>query len=123
MRALATDADDRASLRGRARRIRDAVPPADRARLSARICGRARTLLTAAGAHTVMVYVSFRSEVETAGLIDELRRTHRVAAPRVADAGCMDAMLLGGFFGAVARFLVTGWLAGARPRRGRPSCR
>ena len=87
---------DRSGLRKRARRIRDAVPPADRARLSARICGRARTLLTAAGAHTVMVYVSFRSEVETAGLIDELRRTHRVAAPRVADAGCMDAMLLAG---------------------------
>ena len=43
-----------------------------------------------------MVYVSFRSEVETAALIDELRRTHRVAAPRVADAGCMDAMLPAG---------------------------
>ena len=92
--ALTTAADDRASLRRRARRIRDAIPAAERARLSAQVCARARSLLEAAGAGTVLVYVSFRSEVETAGLIDELRRTHRVAAPRVAAAGRMEAMLL-----------------------------
>ena len=87
-------AADRGALRERARRLRDAIPAADRARWSAQVCARARRLPAAAGAETVMVYVSFRSEVETAGLIDELRRTHRVAAPRVADAGRMDAMLL-----------------------------
>ena len=85
---------DPGGLRGRARRIRDAIPAAERMRLSARVSARALRLLAGTGADTVMVYVSFRSEVETAGLIDELRRTHRVAAPRVADAGRMDAMLL-----------------------------
>ena len=85
---------DPGGLRRRARRIRDAIPAAERRRLSARVSARALRLLAGTGAHTVMVYVSFRSEVETAGLIDELRRTHRVAAPRVADAGRMDAMLL-----------------------------
>ena len=94
MRTVTPAADDRGVLRRRARRIRDGIPAAARARLSAQVCARARRLLTAAGAHTVMVYVSFRSEVETAGLIDELRRTHRVAAPRVAAAGRMHAMLL-----------------------------
>jgi 5-formyltetrahydrofolate cyclo-ligase len=96
---MTLDTDDRSDLRRRvrrrARRIRDAIPPADRARLSAQVCARARHLLAGAGAKTVMVYVSFRSEVETAGLMAELRRTHRVAGPRVAAAGSMDAMLLG----------------------------
>ena len=87
---------ERGGLRKRARRIRDAIPAAERMRLSAQVCARALRLLAGTDANTVMVYVSFRSEVETAGLIDELRRTHRVAAPRVADAGCMDAMLLAG---------------------------
>ena len=85
---------DPGGLRRRARRIRDAIPAAERMRLSAGVSARALRLLAGTGAETVMVYVSFRSEVETAGLIDELRRTHRVAAPRVADAGRMDAMLL-----------------------------
>ena len=60
------------------------------------MCARARRLLARTGAGTVMVYVSFRSEVETAGLIAGLRRTHRVAAPRVEAAGCMEALLLDG---------------------------
>lgn len=92
MTASATD--DRSALRRGARRVRDAIPSADRARLSAQVCARARRLLEAAGTATAMVYVSFRSEVETAGLIAELRRSHRVAAPRVTAAGCMDALLL-----------------------------
>ena len=87
---------DRSGLRRRARRIRDAIPPADRARLSAQVCDRARRLLAGAGAKTVMAYVSFRSEVETAGLIAELRDSHRLAAPRVAAAGTMQARLLTG---------------------------
>lgn len=91
----AVAADDRGSLRRRARRIRDGIPAPERARLSAQVCDRARRLLAGTGADTVMVYVSFRSEVETAALIAELCRTHRVAAPRVAAAGRMDAMLLG----------------------------
>jgi len=91
---MTPDTAERSGLRGRARRIRDAIPPADRARLSAQVCARAQQLLADAGANTVMVYVSFRSEVETAALIAELRRTHRVAAPRVVAAGVMDAMLL-----------------------------
>ncbi|MDD9989643.1 MAG: 5-formyltetrahydrofolate cyclo-ligase [Spirochaetaceae bacterium] len=94
MRTATPATDDRGSLRGRARRTRDAIPAAERARLSAQVCARARSLLEAAGADTVLVYVSFRSEVETAGLIAELRRTHRVAAPRVAASGRMEAMLL-----------------------------
>lgn len=91
---MTPDTDDRGSLRGQARRIRDAIPAAARARLSAQVCARARPLLEDAAGDTVMVYVSFRSEVETAALIAELRRTHRVAAPRVAAAGRMHAMLL-----------------------------
>ena len=55
------------------------------------MCARARRLLAQAGADTLMVYVSFRSEVETAGLIAELRDSHRLAAPRVAAAGTMRA--------------------------------
>ena len=91
---MTPDTAERSGLRRRARRIRDAVPATERARLSAQVCARARRLLAGTGGNTVMVYVSFRSEVETAGLIAELRRTHRVAAPRVAAAGRMDAMLL-----------------------------
>ena len=86
---------DRGELRARARRIRDAIPAADRVRWSAQVCARARRLLAETDADTLMVYVSFRSEVETTGLMAELRRTHRVAAPRVAAAGSMHAMLLG----------------------------
>ncbi len=86
----------RAGLRARARRIRDAIPAADRARFSAQVGARARRLLAAAGADTVMVYLSFRSEVETGELIRSLRRTHRLAAPRIAAAGVMDAALLTG---------------------------
>ena len=92
---MTPDTDDRSDLRSRARRIRDAIPPADRARLSEQVCARVRGLLAEAGADTLMVYLSFRSEVETTGLIDELRDSHRLAAPRVAAAGSMDAMLLG----------------------------
>ena len=96
---MTPDTDDRSDLRRRvrrrARRIRDAIPPADRARLSAQVCARARDLLAETDADTLMVYVSFRSEVQTAGLIAELRDSHRLAAPRVAAAGTMHAMLLG----------------------------
>ena len=86
----------RAGLRARARRIRDAIPAADRARLSAQACARVRRLLAAAGADTVMVYLSFRSEVETGELIRSLRRSHRLAAPRIVAAGVMEAALLTG---------------------------
>ena len=87
---------DRGELRARARRIRDAIPAADRARWSEQVCARVRRFLAEAGADTLMVYVSFRSEVQTAGLIAELRDSHRLAAPRVAAAGTMHAMLLSG---------------------------
>lgn len=86
----------RGDLRAQARRIRDAIPAAERARLSAEVCVRAQRLLAAAGADTVMVYLSFRSEVRTGGLIDALRRSHRLAAPRIAAAGVMRALLLTG---------------------------
>ena len=91
---MTPDTAERSGMRRRARRIRDAIPPADRARLSVRVCDRALSLLAAVGTDTVMVYVSFRSEVETAALVAELRRTYRVAAPRVAAAGRMEAMLM-----------------------------
>ena len=94
MRTVTPAANDRGSLRRRARRIRDGIPAAERARLSAQVCAAARRLLEDAAGDTVMVYVSCRSEVGTAALIAELRRTHRVAAPRVAAAGRMEAMLL-----------------------------
>ena len=86
----------REDLRAQARRIRDAIPAAERARLSAEVCARAQRLLAAAGADTVMVYLSFRSEVRTGGLIDALRRSHRLAAPRILAAGAMRALLLTG---------------------------
>lgn len=82
--------------RRQARRIRDAIPAAERARFSREICTRARRLLAASGTTgTVMVYLSFRREVDTEGLIDALRPSHRLAAPRLeANGETMQARLL-----------------------------
>lgn len=52
---------DRGGLRRRARRIRDAVPPAERARLSAQVSARALRLLAGTGADTVVMFMFFMS--------------------------------------------------------------
>ena len=92
---MAQSTADRRERRRHARRIRNAIPAADRARFSGRICARTQRLLASTGAGTVMVYVSFRSEVQTAGLIRDLRGSHRLAAPRLdADGRAMQARLL-----------------------------
>lgn len=93
---MTPDTDGRTDLRRWARRIRDAIPAGDRAQLSPQVCTRAQLLLAGTDTETVMIYVNFRSEVATIGLISELRLTHQVAAPRVTAPEFMDAMLITG---------------------------
>ena len=94
---MARSSPERYELRRHARRIRDEIPAVDRARFSDEICARVLRILATNDVVTVMGYVSFRSEVQTAGLIDELRVSHRLAAPRLdADGRGMKARILTG---------------------------
>jgi 5-formyltetrahydrofolate cyclo-ligase len=56
-------------LRHSALAARDALPAEDRARLSAAICKRAATLPELVAASTIMLFASFRSEIDTDPLI------------------------------------------------------
>lgn len=73
-------------LRKRMAALRDGLPPDDRERRSLAICRRTAALLEDAGIGTgkaVLVYVPFRSEVNTWPLIRALWERHQpVAAPR-----------------------------------------
>jgi len=71
-------------LRRRALATRDALPGAERARLSIAVCTRAAGLPELAAASTLLLFASFRSEVDTATLIAwALERGQTVCLPRV----------------------------------------
>jgi 5-formyltetrahydrofolate cyclo-ligase len=62
-------APDKQDLRRAALAARDALSPEERARRSAAICARAQGIPELAGAHTVMIFATFRTEIDTAPLI------------------------------------------------------
>jgi 5-formyltetrahydrofolate cyclo-ligase len=81
--------------RARALAARDALAPAGRARLSARVCDRAAKLTELRGASTVMLFASFRSEVDTGPLVAAcLGRGIAVALPRVLGPRLLEAVLI-----------------------------
>jgi 5-formyltetrahydrofolate cyclo-ligase len=78
--------------RRRALAARDALAPAERERLSAAICTRAAELPELRRASTVLLFASFRSEVDTGPLLRELlRRGTVVALPRVLGPRLLQA--------------------------------
>ncbi len=79
-------------LRRRALAARDALPSAERARLSVAICARAAALPELEAATTLMLYASFRSEVETSALFSwALKAGKTVCAPRILAPRLMAA--------------------------------
>ena len=74
----------KADLRRRALAARDALPGADRARLSVAICARAAALPELEAARTIMLFAAFRSEVDTEPLLTwALARGTTVCFPRI----------------------------------------
>ena len=72
------------SLRRSALAARDAIVAEERARRSAAICDRARELPELAAAQTVMIFATFRTEIDTGPLIDwALAQGKVVALPRI----------------------------------------
>lgn len=71
----------KAELRARMAAARDAIPPAERARASAAILERLLALPEWQAAGTVFVYVSFRSEVDTRGILSAALARGRVCGP------------------------------------------
>ncbi len=81
------------AVRARALAARDALPPDARAALSERVCTRALALPELAGATTVMLFASFRTEVDTGPLIRAcLARGAVVALPRIAGPRLLEAV-------------------------------
>ena len=79
-------------LRWRALAARDALPGAFRARQSVAICARAAALPELKAATTLMLYASFRSEVETSALFSwALKAGKTVCAPRILAPRLMAA--------------------------------
>jgi len=79
-------------VRRRALAARDALPGAERARLSIAVCARAAALPELHAATTLMLYASFRSEVETMALFSwALKAGKAVCAPRILAAQLMAA--------------------------------
>lgn len=74
---------DRREQRSRARLIRDAIPAKERGQRSEEICLRAQHLLGTTSAQIIMIYMSFRTEVETTPLIDALCSSYCLTAPRI----------------------------------------
>lgn len=82
-------------LRRRALAARDALPGAERARLSVAVCARAAALPELDAAATLMLYASFRSEVETTALFSwALKAGKSVCAPRILAPRLMAAYLI-----------------------------
>ena len=79
-------------LRRRALAARDALPRTERARLSVAICARAAALPEFETATTLMLYASFRSEVDTTALFSwALKAGKTVCAPRILAPRLMAA--------------------------------
>jgi 5-formyltetrahydrofolate cyclo-ligase len=82
-------------LRRRALAARDALPGAERARLSVAVCARAAALPELDAATILMLYASFRSEVETTALLSwALKAGKTVCAPRILAPRLMAAYLI-----------------------------
>jgi 5-formyltetrahydrofolate cyclo-ligase len=78
--------------RERALAARDALSPAERARRSALICARAAALPELTRAASILLFASFRSEVDTATLVRwSLERGMSVALPRVRGPRLLEA--------------------------------
>lgn len=79
---------DKAAARRRGLEARDALPVTERDRLSAGVCARAARLPELAAAGTVMLFASFRSELDTEALAERVLAAGktlcfpRVLAPR-----------------------------------------
>jgi 5-formyltetrahydrofolate cyclo-ligase len=93
--------DERAAAAARAKReararalaARDALPSDERVRLSALVCARAAALPELRDAATVMLFASFRSEIDTAPLVRScLGRGKTVALPRVLGPRALEAV-------------------------------
>jgi 5-formyltetrahydrofolate cyclo-ligase len=79
-------------VRRRVLAARDALPAAERGRLSDAVCARAAGLAEIVAASTLLVFASFRSEVDTAGLIAwALEHGKVVCLPRVLGPQTMTA--------------------------------
>jgi len=79
-------------LRRRVLAARDALPGAERARLSVAICARAAALPELTAAATIMLFAAFRSEVDTGSLLSwALERGKTVCLPRVLGSRRMAA--------------------------------
>jgi len=88
-------ADAKLELRRRALAARDSLPGAARARLSARVCARAAALPELAASATIMLYASFRSEVQTTALLLwALKAGKTVCTPRILAPRLMAAYLI-----------------------------
>lgn len=86
----------KATARARYRRIRDALPPSERTAWSAEIARHVLALREVEQAASVFAYVAFRSEVETAELIDALIQGGKiVGVPRTLGGGQMVAQAIG----------------------------
>jgi len=82
-------------LRRRALAARDALPGAERARLSVAVCARAAALPELEAAAAIMLFAAFRSEVDTAPLFSwALARGQAVCFPRVLEPRRMAAYLV-----------------------------
>ena len=76
--------DAKLELRRRALAARDALPGAERARLSVAVCARAAALPELDAAAAIMLFAAFRSEVDTGPLLSwALGRGKTVCLPRV----------------------------------------
>jgi 5-formyltetrahydrofolate cyclo-ligase len=95
----AATCESKDALRRKALAARDALSAAERARLSAAICARAATLPELAEASTLMLFASFRTEIDTDPLIawalgagkvvclPRILGPRRMAAYRICDPG------------------------------------
>ncbi len=83
------------AVRARVLAARDALPAAERARLSTLVCARAAGLPELCDASSAMLFASFRSEVDTDALVRSfLRRGVTVALPRVRGPRLLEAVLV-----------------------------
>ena len=88
------------SLRRSALAARDAIAAEERTRLSAAICARARELPELNAARTVMVFASFRTEIDTEPLITwALEAGKTVCLPRIEGPRTMQAFRISGIAG------------------------
>jgi 5-formyltetrahydrofolate cyclo-ligase len=84
--------DDKSELRRRVLEARDRMSQAELARLSVAVCERAQALPELAAAGTILLYASFRSELDTSPLLRwALARGATVCLPRILGPRRMEA--------------------------------